>query len=275
MRAWLALLPLLTACGSAPSTGPSPVPTSTSVTVTITDTVSGAVIGSRVQAVNGLPAQITVSQAGYVTRETWISSADARVDLFPEAGFDLAFYRQLARNNFDAPGSPAPLRVLSQQPAFYLQTTGFSRETIAAMEATVRATVPAMSGGRFQVVTWETGVEPRAPRTGWITIEHISEPSGCGRANVGTATGRIWLNVTNAACPLHRTIAHEIGHALGFWHVDRPGSLMRSPRPAEDDTPSHLERHHAALAYARQAGNMDVDVDSRVPSTFQTAIVID
>lgn len=34
------------------------------------------------------------------------------------------------------------------------------------------------------------------------------------------------------------------------------------------DAPTDLERHHAALAYARARGNRDIDVDPQTPTTF-------
>ena len=73
-------------------------------------------------------------------------------------------------------------------------------------------------------------------------------------------------------------MAHELGHALGFFHVDRRGALM-SPQQdwslPSNDTPLEIERHHAALAYARQPGNQDVDRDPRGSGGSQTRVVVD
>jgi hypothetical protein len=170
------------------------------ISESLADTVSGAVIGQFTQTVSSFPARVTVSHRGYVTGDTWVNGTDPRLDLFPEAGFDLAFYRQFARGTME--GAAQPLRVLSQSPSIYLQTAGLSPAVIGAIEAAVREVVPAFSGGRLQVMAWEAGTEARAPRVGWVTVEHVSEPSGCGRANIGTVTGRIWLNVTNPLCSL-------------------------------------------------------------------------
>ena len=278
MRVLLALLPFLAACGSSPQTGPSPVPVPSSITITATiaDTVTGAVIGSHVQSVNSLPAQLTIAQAGYVTRQTWVSSAEPRIDLFPEAGFDLAFYRQFARGALD--GAVQPLRVLAQAPSIYLQTAGLSAANVAALEAAARATLPALTGGRFTVMTWETGAEARAPRAGWITIELVNDPAlNCGRATIGASTNQVWLNLADR-CERSRTsgtaFAHELGHALGFWHVTAPDGLMFATA-AIGAQPSNMERHHGALAYTRLPGNSDVDSDARTASTVQTRVVVD
>lgn len=281
VRTWIALLPFLAACGSSPNTGPSPVPTppQSSITLTgsITDTVSGAVIGQFSQAVNSLPARVTLSQAGYITRETWVHGDGARVDLFPDAGFDLAFYRQFARGGLD--GAIQPLRVLQAAPAIYLQTTGLSAANVAALEQAARATLPALTGGRFQVTTWETGDGVKPDQAGWVSVELIADPdASCGRATVGTTRGHIWMNIGRRQCdprPLHETFAHELGHTLGFWHVSDPAALMHNPSAVGVSQPSALERHHAALAYSRQAGNTDIDSDPLTPSTFQTRVVID
>lgn len=283
MRYALALLPLLAACGSSPTpTAPTPIPAPVppapiTITATLANTVTGATIGQHVQTVNGLPAQVTIAQAGYVTRQTWASSAEPRIDLFPEAGFDLAFYRQFARNGLD--GSIQPLRVLAQSPSIYLQTAGLSAANVAVLEAAAREAVSAFSGGRLQVVAWETGAEARAPRAGWITTDVLNDSARpCGQATVGQAFNRIWLNI-DARC--HRRgfavypngFAHEIGHALGFWHVTPTNAIMNAGAPLEGPITA-LERHHGALAYTRQAGNIDVDSDSRTPSTFQDARII-
>lgn len=260
----LALLLILVGCGSNPS-GPTPIPPS-AITVSgqLTDTVTGQSLGSYSQTVASLPALITLTQPGYLPRTAAIRSASQAVDLIPES-FDLGFYRQLARNGFEAPGSLEPLRVLSQSPSIYMQTTGVQPATVAAYEAAARAVVPALTGGRLSVVTWQIGAENRADQAGWIMVELVNSEETCGRARVGAAAGRVWIN-TAAKC--HRNgdivgtanvMAHELGHALGFRHVDA-GHLMSNP--VATGTPSAAERAAGAVAYARHAGNRDVDQDS-------------
>lgn len=275
----VALVCLLPACGGSSSpTSPSPQPTQpTRISGTITDTLTGASVGTFSSEASVFPARVSVSSAGYVTRDTWVRSASPTVDLIPESGFDVGFYRQFARGTLEDPMQP--LRVLSQAPSIYLQTAGMQPSTVAAFEQAARDVVPALTGGRFQVAGWETGADVRAPLNGWIVAELVNdEAQGCGRSLVGAAAGHIWLN-TATRCRRNGDIvatasvfAHEIGHALGFFHVDRADALMLA-QIAPGKTPSDLERRHAAIAYHRSAGNTDVDTDPVAPAAFRAIII--
>ena len=91
----------------------------------------------------------------------------------------------------------------------------------------------------------------------------------CGKANVGADPGKIWINYDRCAseCGAERispsTLAHEVGHAMGFWHHDQ-GGLMDSVvhRSSCGETRfSDIERYHASVLYSRPVGNADVDWD--------------
>jgi hypothetical protein len=113
------------------------------------------------------------------------------------------------------------------------------------------------------VARWETGPTPRSRQDGWIVIERRDQTGGiCGTAFVGASAGQIFLDGSNK-CRVDAVLAHEVGHALGFWHVNIEGSLMY-PQYRDsnvNDAPTERERWHAAIAYARSAGNQDIDVD--------------
>jgi hypothetical protein len=206
--------------------------------------------------------RLTVSASGYVTRET--RAGVSTVDLIPEAGLDLEFYRQLARGGLD--GVVRPLRLLQQSPSFYMEVEGekgLSAETGRLFEQIARRVVPQLTGGILRVERFETGPTARPPQEGWIVIERRDAAPGiCGQALLGASAGQIWLD-GNRQCNLAAVIAHEIGHALGFWHVNVSGSLMFPRDRASNiaDEPTERERRHGALAYRRVTGNRDIDID--------------
>jgi hypothetical protein len=272
------MLPLVAfGCGGSSSSSasgpiaPSPVtpaapPTGSGLTVsgTISDTVTGAAIGTFSQQVARLPARITVSAPGHLDRSTTVTTQGQTVDLIPEAGFDLEFYRQFARDVLES-GTPQPLEILSGDVSFYMRIEGtqFPAQLSAQLEAVARRVVPDLTGGRVRVQRWESGAAVRAPQNGTILVERSDELSNvCGRASVGTAAGHIWLD-SNQSCNITATFAHEIGHALGFTHVTRPGSLMMPEQPNANlnDAPTEIERRLGAIAYKRVRGNRDIDVD--------------
>ena len=263
----------LAGCGTHPTapTPPLPIPepvvrTITS-TLTMTDAETGAVLGT-LETAQQLPALVTLSRPGYVTHEAWVRGTET-VSLFPEARFDLAFYRQFSRGSLDR--QPEALSVWAVAPRVYLQRAGLSDATVAALHAQAVAVVPALTGGRFPLAGWEMGEALPGDRLGVVTIELVTAADQpCGRASVGASAGHIWLN-TRSAChsgghvvhpPL---LAHELGHALGFWHVDDPSALMTSTAMITlSGAVTPRERIHAAFAYQRPRGNMDIDRDAPV-----------
>jgi hypothetical protein len=241
----------------APVTPVTPAPSG--YTGRVTNTVTGApVFGYDATITNG---RLFISAPGYVPRET---RADrTAVDLIPEGEFDLEFYRQLARNSFEGPLES--LSVLRAAPAFYMEVEGprgLSAQVAAELEAVARRIVPEMTGGAFQVTRWETGPTPRPRQNGWIVIERRDLAGACGSAYVGLAAGQIFLD-NDTTCNIYGVMAHEIGHALGFWHVSTEGSMMfpRARLSNIADAPTAKERFHAAIAYKRPTGNQDVDID--------------
>jgi hypothetical protein len=249
----------------------------------ITDTLTGGVVGHLQAEVEGLPTRLPVSAPGYVTREAWITTTSPTIDLVPEAQFDLAFYRQLARDDFDRlQGRLQPLWILPQAPSFYMEVEGekgFSRSVAERLERVARRVVPALTGGRFQVAHWETGPTARAPQPGWIMIERKDDIGGpdippnyvvCGTARIGAEAGQIFLH-GDQVCRIEPVFAHEIGHAFGFFHVARRGAMMYPYEMAEDsaaDAPIEAERLAAAIAYARPRFNRDIDVDPAASSSI-------
>lgn len=301
----VALVALLSsACGSsptapAPTTTPTPTPASYTIAGTVTATNGGQALGGLSVLLNGLPtttngagvftyalttgttARLTLDGAGIVPRALTLQSASARTVAVQAIslgnGFDLAFYRQLVRNSFDAPATLQPLRRWTRAPSIYLRTidaagASIDTRTLDSTEAAIRETLPLWTSGQFSVAVLERGTETRAGVSGWLTVvwPATAEPGVCGRADVGVEGGTIELNYkTGGGCRCAggpevrpRTVRHELGHAMGFWHTDSPTDLMSGAAVAACDAPpSARELAAAAIAYARPVGNLDPDAD--------------
>ena len=226
--------------------------------------------------------EATVSAPGYLTRQVHLQNPILQrhigIDLIKEAApFSLTFYRQLVRDAFDEPDNLQPLRRWTTNPNFYIRTHNpRTEQPILASElemliATIRAAVPQLTGGQFAAGEIETGIEERSERPGQININFVHDPAAdyCGQATVGGNPGRVTLNHGIPGCQsacgafAPRTVAHEIGHAMGFYHVEQ-GAVLNTVwynRDCGVTDFSEAESYHARVAYARPRGNTDTDAD--------------
>ena len=217
------------------------------------------------------------------TRE--VSCRDAGEDVLVEIDFTLKagrptadpdfirwFWNQLVFNTQDcapsscgAPLERRPSYVLStSSPDFHIRTHNDGGERVVSEEKVqqIRAEIPRIVatitgqpfGGRIS--------DGSARSTGQITIEFIPQeeldPGGCGRATIGSPRGLVEINSQalsqdearsdSDGCPLFPVLRHEMGHALGFFHVVYGGDLMSwFPQFVTDF--SAREVHHMQLAY--------------------------
>ena len=233
------------------------------------------------------PYHVDVSTPGFVTHGISLpwqrgNTADVRLDAIADRPpFSLDFYRQLVRGTYDEPGAPWPVLRWTSAPSFYVRTvdqTGrpIEPEVIAVTVDAIRRAVPAWTAGHFPDPVIETGTNTRPPTPGWITVDIRRDPEEeliCGTSYVGQNPGSIILNDDVCSCgsvkiPGDVTL-HEVGHAMGFFHVSDRQSIMY-PFIAGDCPPGELsaaEMYHAAIAYSRPRGNTDPDQDPDTGST--------
>ena len=140
--------------------------------------------------------------------------------------------------------------------------------------------VAAWSGGVFEGVTLEETAVPDW-QDGWIVMHALRNESSdvCGRESFKyrgagqIVMARIELTLDACACGSRKispnTVAHELAHALGFWHAEGPYLLTTNTGPGcssfENEVITTAEATHARIAYARPPGNSDPDRD---PDSF-------
>ena len=224
---------------------------------------------------------IEVTAPGYVTRRTHLQSVthsgQISFDLIRDAApFSLEFYRQLIRNQFDDPSSLLRLKRWTKNPSFYVDTrnprtgTELSSAERDLVRSVIQGSVAQMTGGRLAAGAVEFAAGSRGERSGVVNVSFVNQPNNefCGWSMVGIDPGSITLNLasrcdTPCGAIAPRTLAHEVGHALGFYHVASGDVLSTnwSSRDCGTTTMSRTEEHHARLAYARPPGNRDTDFD--------------
>lgn len=191
--------------------------------------------------------------------------------------FDITKYRQMAHNAYQGP--VYPLARFSQAPRIYLRTVDEDGKAIDArmLDQTARALEESAGEmtGKFGLAGMERGTANRIGQAGWLTVRWLPQAQNpqriCGQAHVGREGGTLDLfPYQGCGCETYgmspRTVRHELGHALGFWHTNDPRDLMYGPnylnraeweawRPACDLRMTASEKYQASVIYDRPIGS--------------------
>ena len=233
------------------------------------EALRAGVFQGSVTGVEAGEAEITVtaSHTGFVT-------ATDSLDVVVEDPFDPSLWRELVFDAFDCPNGFTDERcqniwgerdvesritaVLPFQPNFHVVTSfrswRFTSSHTQTIRDAIRDSVEQITGETFTgQITSGRGVRDEY---GWVDVvpvgsEILAGPSSCGGANVGRTEGLMVINVERLdRCDLFAVTMHEVGHALGFFHVLNLGDFIMSPILTEIPAVfSETEQFHAQLAW--------------------------
>lgn len=245
---------------------------------------------------------VIIEGGSIYTRRAAVDTANGRSVLLDaieiNSGFNLDFYREIARKNHPAErasGIFVTFRwVNPTPPTFYIDTDAsmtldgtIDQDTINAVRSAIKSVVAPFTGNFYSSVTIKTQPFSRLdfnstiPDNSFvITFDDTlindellgvtySRPVDYPTSTVNTINQTLIFLVDFSlmyslnGTPLDMVTAHEIGHGFGFWHTSLFPSIMNK---FLELTPSggfysDTDRLHMGVVYKRPSGNTDIDND--------------
>lgn len=223
------------------------------------------------------------------------------LDAFEMSNFDLRFYRELVRGNHPAEDDLFPIRRWITQPTVYIDSnSGSTRDgvigqaRINAARNVLSTVIPVFTGGVLsanQIQIREFPDNLCLPSGVYCSFGNIPDnsivvsfddsimnvfPTGVGLTITTPDLGQYYTRTLNKAVVLvvdhdaayswisfEETLAHEVGHALGFRHVtdNRVASVMYK-NAVFGGLFSSADQQYMPIMYHRPPGNSDIDNDT-------------
>lgn len=234
---------------------------------------------------------VMIEGADIYTRRAAVDTAAGRSVLLDaievNSGFNLGFYRELARGNHPDEGEMHPTRrwINPTPPTVVIVTDSSATLSGVVEESTINAVrsvfskmVPIWSGNFYSSVpiqVQETFDFSNIPANTIVvafddtlylyegalglTISELLPTYTIDRVAIfllNTSTFYALSNVT-----LEQVTSHELGHGFGFEHTSILSSIMPVSPPLPSGLYTDADKLHAAVMYRRPAANTDIDND--------------
>lgn len=291
----------LLACGGSGGGNPvSPSPAPRTIQGRVVDLFDGDGLPGAELAVEGVAAttgpdgrfsvevsapavllSVRVSAPGYYTRQTFVPGSGAVLALTPSA-FDMSAFDDVGRES-----EGRTVRWVSD-PVVYVDDRGIGVSVpdaelaawIDEAERSLPGLIRGWTGSEVEAARVIVGADPPAPGTaGTLIVTFDEDPArypgdadaagwvrtwrGAGGGIVAADVRLRYSGLKGPAAALSRTavLTHEVGHALGLGHMDRPVSSIMTP-VIRVPSRTAFDVSAGTLLYRRPPGNASLDRDS-------------